>query len=182
MRRLNALLGEVTYQIGVADLTGSYLADFDLVVVPLGLNPAERVSYDADQRLFSDLNRRFRQLYPQGTWQELVSVASQSAEGRSALAAWRRTRRLISFTSAKARAVGTLLERHRGSASWCSKRQWRRTRRASTLIMPMNCDSRGRARARARMLSPGRAESPGQRARAQRRHRRAGRRRGDRGR
>jgi superfamily II DNA or RNA helicase len=142
MHRLNQLLGEIAYQIGVGDLTGSYLADFDLVVVPLGLSPVERDSYDADNRLFSELNRRFRQLYPHGTWQELVSVASQSAEGRAALGAWRRSRRLLGFTHAKARAVGTLLARHRGSrvlvftadnaAAYAIAQQ--------QLIMPMTCD------------------------------------------
>jgi len=142
MHRLSQLLGDTCYQLGVADLTGSYLADFELVVLPLGLNAAERERYEQDNRRFSELNRRFRQLYPQGTWQELVSVASQSAEGRAALAAWRRARRLLGFTSAKARAVATLLARHRGSrilvftadnaAAYAIARQH--------LIMPMTCD------------------------------------------
>ncbi|HYP90391.1 MAG TPA: DEAD/DEAH box helicase family protein, partial [Polyangiaceae bacterium] len=79
LHRLSSLLGDVVYQIGVDDLTGSYLAEFDLVVVPLGLNEAERTRYDADNRVFSELNRRFRQLHPHGTWKELLSVASQSA-------------------------------------------------------------------------------------------------------
>jgi superfamily II DNA or RNA helicase len=142
MHRLSQLLGDTCYQLGVADLTGSYLADLDLVVLPLGLNAAERERYDQDNRLFSELNRRFRQLYPGGTWQELVAVASQSAEGRAALTAWRRARRLLGFTSAKARAVAMLLERHRGArilvftadnaAAYAIARQH--------LIMPMTCD------------------------------------------
>jgi superfamily II DNA or RNA helicase len=142
MHRLSQLLGDTCYQIGVADLTGSYLADFDLVVLPLRLNADERQRYDQDNRLFSELSRRFRQLYPHGTWQELVSVASQSAEGRAALAGWRRARRLLGFTSAKARAVATLLARHRGgrilvftadnAAAYAIAREH--------LIMPMTCD------------------------------------------
>jgi superfamily II DNA or RNA helicase len=146
MHRLNDVLGEIVYQIGVGDLTGSYLADFDLLVVPLGLSPKERASYDADHRLFSELNRRFRQLHPHGTWQELVSVASLTAEGRLALAAWRRTRRLVSFTSAKARAVGTLLARHRGSRVlvFTADNSAAYAIAQEHLIMPMTCDiSRG---------------------------------------
>ena len=142
MQRLNQLVGPIVYQIGVGDLTGSYLADFDLVVLPLGLNAVEREQYQADHRQFSELNRRFRQLHPQGTWQELVSLASQSPEGRAGLAAWRRSRRLVSFTSAKARAVATLLARHRGSRIliFTADNAAAYAIAAEQLIMPMTCD------------------------------------------
>ena len=151
LHRLHSLLGEVVYHIGVGDLTGSYLAEFDLVVVPLGLNDAERDRYDADNRVFSELNRRFRQLHPQGTWQELVSLASQSGEGRAALAAWRRSRRLLSFTRAKARAVGTLLARHRGSRIlvFTADNSAAYAIAAEQLIMPITCDISRNERERA---------------------------------
>jgi superfamily II DNA or RNA helicase len=142
LHRLSELVGPIVYQIGVGDLTGRYLADFDLVVLPLGLNPAERESYDADYRQFSELNRRFRQLHPHGTWQELVSAASQSPEGRAALAAGRRARRLVSFTRAKARAVGALLARHRSSRVliFTAENAAAYAIAAEQLIMPITCD------------------------------------------
>lgn len=146
MERLEALLGPIVYQVGVGDLAGTWLSDFDLVLVPLGLDAEERARYSADQARFSELNRRFRGLHPDGSWQELVAVASQSPEGRQALQAWRRNRRLLSFTRAKDKAVGALLERHRGSrvlvftadnaAAYAIARRH--------LVMPMTCDiSRG---------------------------------------
>lgn len=146
LHRLSQLVGPIVYQIGVGDLTGSYLADFDLVVLPLALDAAERDRYDADYREFSELNRRFRQQHPHGTWQELVSVASQSAEGRAALAAGRRARRLVSFTRAKARAVATLLARHRSSRVliFTADNAAAYAIAAEQLIMPITCDiSRG---------------------------------------
>lgn len=146
LHRLSELLGPVVYQIGVSDLTGSYLADFELVVIPLGLNAEERQSYDADYRQFSELNRRFRQLHPHGTWQELVAVAAQSAEGRAALAAGRRARRIVSFTRAKARAIGTLLARHRSARVliFTADNAAAYAIAAEQLIMPITCDiSRG---------------------------------------
>jgi superfamily II DNA or RNA helicase len=142
LRSLERLVGPVIHQLSVADLAGSWLAAFDVVAVHVGLNRAERAAYVADYRLFSDLNRRFRQMHPRGTWQELVAMASQSPEGRAALAAWRRTRRLVGFTEAKARAVRLLLARHRASrvliftadnrAAYAIARE--------QLIMPMTCD------------------------------------------
>jgi superfamily II DNA or RNA helicase len=142
LARLAQLLGPVTYQIGVGELTGSYLADFELVVLPLSLDRAERERYERDQRLFTEHSRAFRRVVPGGTWNELVSFCTQSAEGRAALAAWRRNRRLLGFTKAKARAVGVLLSKHRSSrvlvftadnaAAYAIARRH--------LLMPITCD------------------------------------------
>ena len=146
LERLQSLLGPIVYQLCIGDLAGTWLSDFDLVLVPLGLDPEERVRYSDDQARFSEVNRRFRSLHPDGSWQELVAVASQSPEGRQALEAWRRNRRLLSFTRAKERAVASLLARHRGSRVLVftadNASAYAIARRH--LVMPMTCDiSRG---------------------------------------
>ena len=140
--RLGELIGPIVYHLGIVDLAGTWLADFDVLVVHLGLSPSERAKYDEDRRIFSAANRRYRRLDPHGSWQEFVSAASQSAEGRAALSAWRRNRRLLQFTRAKAAAVGAPLERHRDSrvliftadndAAYAIAREH--------LVMPMSCD------------------------------------------
>ena len=151
LARLEELLGPVVYQLGVGDLTGKWLADFDLVVLRVALDREERARYDADHQLFAELNRRFRSMHPTGTWQELVAAASQSAEGRAALRAWRRARQLVSFTRAKAAAVKALLSRHRNAkvlvftadntAAYAIAREH--------LIMPITCEIGRRERERA---------------------------------
>jgi len=40
--RLAELIGPTVYQLGIGDLAGKWLSDFDLVTVQLGLSPAER--------------------------------------------------------------------------------------------------------------------------------------------
>jgi len=151
LTRLEELVGPIVYELGVGDLAGKWLAAFDRVVLRLGLNREERARYDQDYRLFSEVNRRFRALHPAGTWQEFVSAASQSTEGRAALHAWRRTRRLLGFTRAKAEAVASLLARHRqakvlvftadNSAAYAIAREH--------LIMPITCEIARRERERA---------------------------------
>jgi len=140
--RLGELIGPIVYQLGIADLAGKWLADFDLVAVQLGLNPAERESYQADLAAFSEFNRLFRRQDPHATWQEFVSLASQSPEGRAALQAWRRNRQLLHFTEAKAAAVGELLGRHRDSRTiifTADNAAAYRIARAQ-LVMPITCD------------------------------------------
>jgi superfamily II DNA or RNA helicase len=151
LTKLEELLGPVVYQLSVGDLTGSWLSDFDLVVLRLSLNRDERARYDSDYRAFAELNRRFRALHPGGTWQELVCAASQTTEGRAALAAWRRAKQLLGFTQAKARAVGALLARHRESkvlvftadnaAAYAIAREH--------LVMPITCEIKRAERERA---------------------------------
>jgi len=151
LARVEELLGPIVFQLGVSDLAGSWLSDFDLVVLRLALNRDERTRYDADHRVFSELNRRFRTMHPGGSWQELVSAASQSAEGRAALRAWRRCKQLLSFTQAKRQAVAALLARHRDSkvliftadnaATFAIAREH--------LVMPITCEISRKERERA---------------------------------
>jgi superfamily II DNA or RNA helicase len=151
LARLEELLGPVVYQLGVGDLAGTWLADFDLVVLRVALNRDERARYDADHRIFSELNRQFRSMHPTGTWQELAAAASQTADGRAALRAWRRTRQLVGFTRAKAAAVKALLARHRdakvlvftadNAAAYAIAREH--------LIMPITCEIGRQERERA---------------------------------
>ena len=142
LSRLAAVMGPLTYRLGVGDLAGTWLADFDLVVMRLGLTSQERSVYLADHRIFAEVNGRFRRLHPHGTWQEFVSAASQSAGGRAALNAWRRTRRLLSFTAAKAEAVHRLLAQHRHSRTlvFTSDNDAVYAIAREHLIMPITCD------------------------------------------
>jgi superfamily II DNA or RNA helicase len=142
LSRLAELVGPVVYQLAVSDLSGSYLAEFEIVVLRLGLDPDERDRYTEDERAFLPVYRAFRRLHPDASWRETSFMLSQSAEGRAALAAKRRCRKLLQFTRAKARAVRRLLARHRGSrvivftadneAAYALARQH--------LIMPITCD------------------------------------------
>ena len=151
LTRLRALIGPVVYALGVGDLSGSYLAEFELVVVPLGLDREERARYAAEQRAFTEVRRAFRRVHPESTWQEFVAFAAQSPEGRAALAAWRRARKLLGFTRAKAAALRVLLARHRhdkvivftadNAAAYAIARE--------QLIMPVTCDVSRRERERA---------------------------------
>jgi len=142
LSRLGELIGPIVYQLGIADLAGRWLSDFDLVTVQLGLNAVERASYDADHRIFVAYSRRSRRSDPEGSWRDFVSLAAQSPEGRAALLAWQRNRRLLHFTEAKAQAVGVLLARHRDSRVIIFTADNRAAYDIARehLVMPITCD------------------------------------------
>ncbi len=111
--RLGELLGPVIYELRVDELVGEFLAPFESVILHLDLDPDERTEYERLNAVFRDFLRRFRAMQPNATWDELARTAGRTDEGRRALAAWQRCRRLLAFPSAKRHMLGTLLERHR---------------------------------------------------------------------
>ncbi len=149
--RLRELVGEIAYELAIDDLAGTYLADFDLALVRLGLTPEERRKYETERAVFSEVYRRFRRLNPGGSWPEFSLSAAQSPEGRRALAAWYESRRCLAFTRAKQAAVGRLLEKHQhnkvlvftadNAAAYAIARQH--------LVMPITCEIGRRERQRA---------------------------------
>ncbi|MET0793289.1 MAG: DEAD/DEAH box helicase family protein [Polyangiaceae bacterium] len=142
LTRLSELIGPVVYRLAIADLAGTWLADFDLLPVHLGLAPDERSAYDADRRLFNEVYRRYRRLDPLATWRDFVTAVALSPEGRAALAAWRRNRRLLQFTRAKADAVRVLLARHRDSRVliFTADNESAYAIAREQLVMPITCD------------------------------------------
>lgn len=140
--RLNELVGPVVFELGIDDLTGTYLAPFEVIELRLQLDAPERRAYDEDMRKFREVSARFRDLAPGAGWADFARAAATCPEGREALAAWRRVQVLLAFTNAKRDALGGLLDRHRNArvlvftadnhAAYAIARQH--------LIMPLTCD------------------------------------------
>jgi superfamily II DNA or RNA helicase len=140
--RIAELVGPVVYELGVGDLAGRWLADLDRVVLRLPLDPDERRRYAADTRLFRDVFLPFKRAEPEASWQEFTAFAGMSPEGRAALAAWRRRKRLLGMTRAKLRAVSELLRRHADNRvlvfTGDNAAAYELSRRE--LVMPITCD------------------------------------------
>ncbi len=111
-QRLAELIGPVQFELSIADLAGTYLSAYDLVVLRAPLSALELEEYQVEQAAFARVFRAFRLVSPRGAWTEFVATASRSDEGRRALAAWRRARQIQAFPEAKRTYVKRLLERH----------------------------------------------------------------------
>jgi superfamily II DNA or RNA helicase len=112
---LEELVGPIVFELGIADLTGSFLAELELIELRLGLSAVERAVYEEAWGAFRAAFDRFRNLAPMGSWSDFLAWAGRSAPGREAVAGWRRARGLLALTEAKTSAVGSLLARHHGS-------------------------------------------------------------------
>lgn len=122
---LEELIGPVLFELGIADLTGTFLAELELIELRLGLSARELSEYEDAWGVFRAAFDRFRDLAPMGSWSDFLGWAWRSAPGRAAVEAWRRAQRLLALTDAKSEAIGALLARHCDRARSCSPRPGR---------------------------------------------------------
>lgn len=148
---LEALVGATVFELAIPDLSGSYLAPFDNAILGVDLTAEERRSYERWVALYRGPFRTFRLLHGPGAfrWESFVRAASRTEEGRRALAAWRRARRLLAYPSGKRQALRSLLDRHRDDRVLVfvgdNETAYRIAR--EHLIMPLTCDIRRKERA-----------------------------------
>ncbi len=111
---LSSLIGPIVFEQKLADLAGTVLADFDLACLHLPLTPAERQAYESDYGVFQKYRTAFVSACPNSPWETFVRIAMQSPEGRTAMAAHHRARRMLCFTTKKRELLVQLLDRHAG--------------------------------------------------------------------
>jgi superfamily II DNA or RNA helicase len=130
------------YELRVDELVGEFLAPFDTIVLHLELTPAERKEYEALMVVFRDVMVRFKRFHPNANWDEFAKLVGRTDDGRRALAAWHRSRRITAFPAAKQAMVGELLERHRSARTilFTADNPTAYAISREHLIMPLTCD------------------------------------------
>jgi len=136
------LLGPVIYELHIGDLAGTFLATFDVITLHVQLRADEEARYVRWRATFREALALFRRTSPNGTWREFTLAASRTTQGRAALHAWQRTRRLVAWCEEKRALIGELLARHRAArvlvfvadnaAAYAIAREH--------LVMPLTCD------------------------------------------
>jgi superfamily II DNA or RNA helicase len=113
--RLEELVGPVVYRQRVSDLAGQYLAPLRIVTLLLDLGRDERRQYAEEVAVYHPVVRQFFRYARAATWRDFQNAAIRTDDGRRALAAWRRSRKLVAFTEAKQAALARLLAEHQGN-------------------------------------------------------------------
>jgi superfamily II DNA or RNA helicase len=111
---LEGLIGPVVYRKDIVELSGDYLADYEVEHVAVELSEDERALYESERALYRAFiqSHGIRMGTPQA-WGEFIMLSSRSDEGRRAMAAYRRQRQLAFAASAKFEYLEHLLFEHR---------------------------------------------------------------------
>lgn len=105
-------VGRVVYSLGVDDLAGDALADYELITVPIELARDERLAYRENRAKFSAVYAPYQRAMPKASWKDFVRDARQSRAGREALAAWRTYRSILAYPRGKQAALREVLALH----------------------------------------------------------------------
>ena len=109
------LLGPLVHRVGVDDLAGEHLADYDIKRIEVSLTPEERETYERHQETFTDyLAASGIQLRSGSDYQELVKRSGTDPRAREALLAKQRAREVMMNAERKTEHLETLFDRHRG--------------------------------------------------------------------
>ncbi|UJR79922.1 DEAD/DEAH box helicase family protein [Sandaracinus amylolyticus] len=111
---LDELIGKTVYRRDIVELSGEFLADYDVVRIPVHLTPEERDEYEAERSVYRAFLAKsgIRMSQPDG-WGKFIMLSARSAEGHRAMQAYRRQRELALTAPAKLDWVERLLHLHR---------------------------------------------------------------------
>ncbi|WP_340100394.1 DEAD/DEAH box helicase [Salinibaculum salinum] len=108
------LLGPLVHRIGVDDLAGEHLADYDIKRLTVALTDEEREEYERHQSTFTDyLASSNIQLRSGSDYQELVKRSGTDPRAREALLAKQRAREITMNAERKVERLAEILDRHR---------------------------------------------------------------------
>lgn len=112
---LDDLIGPVVYRQHIDDLSGDYLAEYQIVPISVSLDRDDFAAYQQNRQAYLSFIRqeRIRMFGPSG-WERFLAAASRSHAGRRAFKAYREARRIAFCAPAKMRVLESLLCDHRG--------------------------------------------------------------------
>jgi len=112
---LPMLVGNVVYRMGVKELSGSFLAPFKIVKIPVELTPTERERYNRLTDIYkSFLKSRGLRIRSLNDFQKFILRSGLDSEARQALLAWHESRMVALNAEGKIRVLKDLLAKHRG--------------------------------------------------------------------
>lgn len=111
---LATLIGPTVYRKDISELAGEYLSEYQTVRVIVDLDEEERLAYDEARAEYVGFIARNNIAMSQADgWSRFIMMASRSAVGQQALAAYRRQRELAFTAPAKLDYLEALLSQHR---------------------------------------------------------------------
>ncbi|HET9555164.1 MAG TPA: DEAD/DEAH box helicase family protein [Anaeromyxobacteraceae bacterium] len=151
VERLGALVGPIAFELAVGDLAGRWLAPFELVTLRLDLDDEERAAWERAVATYRPALQAFRRAQPGAGWADFARAAGRTEAGRRALDAFRSSRRLLAYPSAKRQAVAELLARHAAARVlvFTADNATAYAVAREQLVMPITCDISRAERAQA---------------------------------
>lgn len=110
---LDELVGPVIYERGVREMAGEYLSEYAVRRMEVQMVAEEVAEYRTARKTFTDfLESKHLKLGTLDGWQKFVMLSARSNEGRRAMLAYQRHRKVALGTASKLRVLEELLKKH----------------------------------------------------------------------
>ena len=111
---LDAAVGPVVYRREIHQMSGEFLADYEVVRVLVELTDEERQEYEENRARYLQFLRD-KGINMSGGWRNFIRLAARSKEGRAAFVAHQRAKKIAHHAEEKKSVLAALLhqERHR---------------------------------------------------------------------
>ncbi|MEZ4298636.1 MAG: DEAD/DEAH box helicase family protein [Polyangiaceae bacterium] len=107
-------IGRILFRRDITELSGEYLAEYDVQRLGVPLSPEERAEYEAAREVYkSFLRANGIRMSERDGWRRFLLLSSQSDTGRRAFASYRRQRQLALAAPGKLQLLERLLHLHR---------------------------------------------------------------------
>ncbi len=110
---LDELVGPIVYRKEIDELEGTWLSEYETVRIEVDLSDDDRKAHDDARAIYKKFLVDSGVRFDRG-FSDFIMKASRSLEGREALAAYRRQKRLAFAAPEKLDVIARLLEEHRG--------------------------------------------------------------------
>ena len=109
---LDYLIGPVVYKLGVKDLKGEYLSDYETVRIKASLTEEESERYaECAKRYFAFIRRIGLKPFGSG-WDEFIKMTGYDESARAALLAKQEMKRIVVGSERKLEVLDSLLKQH----------------------------------------------------------------------
>jgi len=106
---LQRLIGGKVFEVGINELSGKHLAEYELRIIHTELTPEEKIEYERNYKAYLSYIREKKI-----DLQELIMRSGRDKKAREALLARHRARTIALNSEAKLLALKRILEHHRG--------------------------------------------------------------------
>ena len=112
---LDELVGPLVYRRRITELTGDFLAEYDVEHVEVDLSPDEWEAYQRARATYREfVDRNGIRVGSKGGWATFIQRSAMSEAGRAAFEAWQEQRRIAFGAPSKMLVLDQLLHEHRG--------------------------------------------------------------------
>ncbi len=111
---LHEVVGPTVFRREIKQLSGRFLADYDIERITVSLTEREHADYSEARNTYLAFVRSQGIRFDRGGWGDFIMRSSRSAEGRRAMRAYQTQRNIALTCERKVDVVEELLVRHRG--------------------------------------------------------------------